>query len=232
MYLSRLLLDPRSRTVHRGLADCQELHRTIMAAFPQITKPDDNARERFGILHRLEVDHRSNRLTLYVQSREAPDWSNLPRGYLQAEAAVKPVDPAYRSLQTGAVLSFRLKANPSKRLNSARIGPDGRSRLGARVELRREEEQIDWLRRKGEQGGFDLLGVRVLAQAKEQGRRQRQGGPGSTLTLAGVVFEGHLRITDTEKFYHHSLARGIGPGKAYGLGLLSLAPPLRRWPCA
>jgi len=225
MYLSRLLLDPQSRAVRRDLADCQELHRTIMSAFPQTPKQDDNARERLGVLHRLEVDRRLNRLILYVQSGEKPDWSILPLGYLLAEADVKRVDGVYRSLLVNAVLSFRLKANPSKRLNAPRIGSDGQRRLGLRVELRREEEQIAWLHRKGEQGGFDLLGVRVLSQLKEQGRRQRQSGPGSPLTLAAVVFEGHLRITDADKFYDHSLARGIGPGKAYGLGLLSLAPP-------
>lgn len=225
MYLSRLLLDPRSRAVRRDLVDCQELHRTIMSAFPQTQKPDDRARERFGVLHRLEVDRRQNCLILYVQSGEEPDWALLPPEYLLAEAAVKRVDGIYRSLPADAILAFRLKANPSKRLNAPRIGPDGRRRLGQRIELRREEEQVDWLRRKGEQGGFDLLGVRVLGQVKEQGRRQRQDGPDSPLTLAAVVFEGHLRITNLEKFYHLSLARGLGPGKAYGLGLLSLAAP-------
>lgn len=226
MYLSRLLLDPRSRAVRRDLADCQQLHRTIMSAFPQTQPSDDRARERFGVLHRLEVNNRQNRLILYVQSVEEPDWSILPPGYLLSEAErPKRVDSIYRSLPANAVLSFRLKANPSKRLNVPRIGPDGRRRLGQRVELRQEEDQINWLRRKGAQGGFDLLGVRVLGQEKEQGRRQRQGGSDSPLTLATVVFEGHLRITDTDKFYHHSLALGIGPGKAYGLGLLSLASP-------
>jgi CRISPR system Cascade subunit CasE len=93
------------------------------------------------------------------------------------------------------------------------------------VELRREEDQLGWLRRKGEQGGFEVLGVRVQGQEKEQGRRRRHGGEESSLTLAAVLFDGHLRITDAEKFFHYSLRRGLGPGKAYGLGLLSLAPP-------
>jgi len=225
MYFSRLLLDPRSRAVRRDLADCQELHRTIMSAFPQTIKPDESARERFGVLHRLEVERRQNRLLLYVQSREEPDWSRLEPGYLLADPGVKRVEDAYRSLKAGSLLAFRLRANPTKRLSETATGPGGRRRLGKRVDLRREEEQIDWLRRKGEQGGFDLLGVRVLGQVKGQGRRQRPGSSGSPLTLAAVVFEGHLRITDADKFYAHSLTRGIGPGKAYGLGLLSLAPP-------
>jgi CRISPR system Cascade subunit CasE len=92
------------------------------------------------------------------------------------------------------------------------------------VDLRREEDQIAWLRRKGEQGGFEVMGVRVQGVEKEEGQRRGGGRRGSGLTLAAVIFEGHLRITAAEKFYEVSLARGIGPGKAYGMGLLSLAP--------
>lgn len=223
MYLSRLFLDPRSRTVRRDLADCQELHRTIMAAFPKT--PDLKARESLGVLHRLEVERRQNRIILYVQSREEPEWSSLPPDYLLTAAAIKPVDSIYQSLRSGSVFAFRLKANPTKRVCMPRAGSEGRQRLGPRVELRREEEQIEWLRRKGEQGGFELLGVRILGQVKEHGRRKPHANPGSPLTLAAVVFEGHLRVTDTDRFYQHSLSRGVGPGKAYGMGLLSLAPP-------
>jgi len=227
MYLSRLLLNPRSRAVRRDLADCQELHRTVMAAFPPTS--DGSARERFGVLHRLEVDRRRNRLILYVQSLEKPDWSHLAPGYLDENPnlenpACKPVGEKYQGLKTGAVLAFRLQANPTRKVDK-KNQKDGPRWHGKRVELRLEEDQIAWLRRKGAQGGFDLLSVLVLSQVKEQGRRQRPSGPGSPLTLAAVVFEGHLTITDADEFYHHSLARGIGPGKAYGLGLLSLAPP-------
>ena len=229
MYLSRLLLDPRIRAVRRDLADCQELHRSIMSAFPQTQQPEESARERFGVLHRLEVDRRGNRLILYVQSWEEPDWSRLVPGYLEENSnlenpACKPVEEKYRGLKTGAVFAFRLQANPTRKIDK-KNQKDGPRWHGKRVELRREEDQIAWLQRKGEQGGFELLGVRVQGQVKEQGRRQRRGSSDSPLTLAGVVFEGHLRINDAGKFYDHSLARGIGPGKAYGLGLLSLAPP-------
>lgn len=228
MYLSRLLLNPRSREVRRDLADCQDLHRTIMSAFPPGQDPDSHARERFGLLHRLEVDRRGNRLVLYVQSLEKPDWSHLPPSYLEdfsdfKNPACKPVGDTYRQLQNGTVLSFRLQANPTRKVDR-KNQQDGPRWHGKRVELRREEDQLTWLLRKGEQGGFRLLNARVQGQDKEQGRRLRRRGAHS-LTLATVVFEGHLQITDADRFYHHSLARGIGPGKAYGLGLLSLAPP-------
>lgn len=226
MYLSRLMLNSQSRAVMRDLADSQELHRTVMSAFPQADQPGGGARERFAVLHRLELDRRRGRLILYVQSLAPPDWCGLPPDYLFSSPglenpATKSVAAAYRGLKTGAVLSFRLKANPTRKIDS-KTGPDGLRRHGRRVELVREEDQADWLRRKGEQGGFQVQSVRVEGLSKEQGKRHSAGV--SPLTLTSVLFEGRLRITDPERFLNHSLLKGIGPGKAYGLGLLSLAP--------
>ncbi|MEW6230192.1 MAG: type I-E CRISPR-associated protein Cas6/Cse3/CasE, partial [Bacillota bacterium] len=54
-----------------------------------------------------------------------------------------------------------------------------------------------------------------------------RGEPGahrrSPLTFAAVEFEGHLTVLDPERF-RETLRRGVGPGKAYGFGLLSIAP--------
>lgn len=223
MYLSRLLLNPRSRLVWRDLADCQELHRTIMSAFPPAASQEE-ARAQFGVLYRLDHDRRHNRLIVLVQSLISPDWSRLPQDYLAAvpdleNPAVKPVAHIYENIRPNAVFAFRLRANPTRKIDT-KSGPDGRRRHGRRVELVREEDQTAWLKRKAQEGGFELLAVRVRGFGKDKGKK-----PGSALTVAGVLFEGLLRVTDPQKFLHHSLARGLGPGKAYGMGLLSLAPP-------
>jgi CRISPR system Cascade subunit CasE len=42
------------------------------------------------------------------------------------------------------------------------------------------------------------------------------------MTFGDVVFEGRLRVGDAEAF-RRALAVGIGSGKAYGFGLLSVA---------
>ncbi len=41
-------------------------------------------------------------------------------------------------------------------------------------------------------------------------------------TFQGVLFEGSLQVVDAEAF-RKALAHGIGPGKAFGFGLLSVA---------
>ena len=43
------------------------------------------------------------------------------------------------------------------------------------------------------------------------------------MTHSSVLFDGLLRVTDTDAFLR-TLVRGIGPGKAFGFGLLSVAP--------
>lgn len=131
---------------------------------------------------------------------------------------------------------FRLRANVTKKVDT-KSGPDGARRNGKRVELRKEEERLAWLARKGDELGFRLGWVRASGAAehvvnalvgpavKEWGFRRRAGdGEGTArLTLAGVLFEGELEVTDAERF-RRCLAEGIGPGKAYGMGLMSVAP--------
>jgi CRISPR system Cascade subunit CasE len=230
MYLSRLVLDPRCQAVRRDLADCQSMHRTLLSVFPRAGRDDEGVRAAFGVLYRVEIA-RQDGVVILVQSREQPDWTNLPPGYLLrtggANPAVKPLDNPYASLQTRRVLAFRLRANPTRKIDT-RSGPDGARRNGRRVELRTEAAQMEWLRRKGEQGGFELVQVRVSNQVpdtriaapqKIRGLRSSSG----RLTLASVQFDGRLCVQHLERF-RRTLERGIGPGKAYGLGLLSIAP--------
>lgn len=238
MYLSRLILNSRQRDVRRDLADCQDLHRTVMSAFPQ-AHSDGRARAEMGVLFRAELDPRSGRVTLLVQSGHEPEWSHLPAGYLldtggdPTNPAFKEVTACYSHLAEGHTLAFRLRANPTRKI-ATKSGPDGQRRNGHRVELRDEPAQLDWLRRRGEQGGFRLVSVRANAGVpnvtatrgdKLTGKRPVGSASKETarLTLAAVTFDGVLRITDAMKF-RLALVRGIGPGKAFGFGLLSVAP--------
>jgi CRISPR system Cascade subunit CasE len=230
MILSRLTLNPRSREAARDLADCQELHRTILSAFPE--GAGGAARERFGILFRVEY-RRGALPALLLQSRETPDWSKLPRGYLSAPPESKVISAALEGVATGAVFRFRLRANPARKIES-KSGVGGLRRNGRRVELRTEEQQLNWLRRKGAAGGFELVSVqtaakvpnvRVSDEGKVGGFRTSASGTSGKrrLTFASVLFEGKLRVTDAEEF-RATLEHGVGSAKAYGFGLLSIAP--------
>jgi CRISPR system Cascade subunit CasE len=220
MYLSRLLLNPRSRQVQRELADPYQMHRTIMSAFP-FPLPED---ER--ILFRVEENPRTGLIALLVQSIHPPDWTLLtepPKAYLLPadtvpdqlpNPAVKPFDPA---LTPGQTLAFRLLANPTKRL-----GKNAEKAARKRIGLTREADQLAWLQRKLESAGCLLVDARTGQQEKVKGSLHREDQK-HNLSFQAVRFEGHLQINDPDKLLP-ALRDGIGPAKAFGCGLLSLAP--------
>jgi len=222
MFLSLLRLEPRSASVQRDIRDPHFLHRTIMRAFPDIIDPEVKARAYFGVLYRLEMDRRRGRILLYVQSRIEPDWSFLPPDYLVNDGmpnpAVKSVERAYASLREGRVLRFRLRANPTRKIDT-KSGPNGERRNGRRVPLSGVDAQVEWLARKGEQHGFQLLQATIAATGAAELVQSYSTGR----TFQGVLYEGRLVVRDAERF-REALANGVGPGKAYGFGLLSIAP--------
>ncbi|MGI5939727.1 MAG: type I-E CRISPR-associated protein Cas6/Cse3/CasE [Thermoleophilia bacterium] len=242
LYLTRLLLNPHSRRVISEVNHPYEMHRTLMRAFAGAAD-DTGARAQFGVLFRAETDERLKIVRVYVQSEVEPDWSFLHEcnGYLLTGGEMDPCEyrdmtPALRAIQGGRVLAFRLRANPTKRV----WNPHDVLR-GKRVELQREEEQVAWLARKGQgggpgvSGGFELVcaddeqgsasvpRVSVRCEGKRMGRKKDLAG-GHITTHLSVVFDGLLRVTDDEAFVT-TLRGGIGSAKAYGFGLLSLAPP-------
>lgn len=217
MHLSRLILNPRNRRVQREVAEPYQMHRSLMRAFPDDL---DEGAER--VLFRLETHPRTGALTLLVQSWTLPDWSWLAepnaRGYL---LPVDEPNPSVKSfdlhLAPGQVLAFRLRANPTVK----RKFPSGDHK---RVGLYREEEQIEWLKHKGEQGGFRLLSARTGGQDVVNGTIHRNGDK-HKLHLLAVQFDGLLQVTDPDRL-RETVRRGIGSGKALGFGLLSLARPV------
>src|SRR5271157_4820629 len=74
MYLSRLILNPRSRQVRNELADPYEMHRTVCKAFPDANYRDN---ESSGILFRVDLHPKTRLPTLLVQSYQKPDWMFL-----------------------------------------------------------------------------------------------------------------------------------------------------------
>ena len=223
MYLSQLVPNLRTRPVQRALADCQEMHRVVMSAFPDVDGANGSARARLGVLYRIESHW--NRVALLVQSHAEPDWSQLGGSFV-LDCDVKRVDQSYSAIDAGSRLRFRLRANPTRKIDT-KSGPDGR-RNGKRVELRTEADWLAWLGRKAGQHGFQLKAVSSVATipdviAARLGKsvgRKRKDGP--ALTVFAVQFEGYLVVQDRDLF-QAALRQGIGPAKPYGCGLLSVA---------
>ncbi len=241
IYLTKMTLNPNSRRVWDDLGNLQNMHRTVSKAFPKIELGESaphhlqkTPRNTFNLLHRIDYDSRNGKAILFVQSSVAPDWS-----FLQADYAVriecKTVHEQYSNIENGMRMLFRLQANPTKRIGKSdekadeKYKPSEMRKIRRRVELRTDEEKINWLKRKGEDAGFRLTDMRIKealenahvhSSSKQFGRLGRDD---VKMTLGSVVFEGVLQVTNAEKF-RESLKTGIGTGKAYGFGLMSVAP--------
>jgi CRISPR system Cascade subunit CasE len=218
MYLSRVILNPRSRQVQRDLSQPYQMHRTVMRAFPAREALDD---ER--VLFRVEDHPATHTPVLLVQSRTAPDWSWLGQGaaasYLLEVAAPNPaVKLLHLTLSPGQVLSFRLQANPTAK---KAVDIDGEMRK-LRVGLMREADQVAWLRRKLEAAGAELLSSRVTTLGTQRSRKG-SGEEQRLQTHFAVRFDGVLRVHDQARLLG-AVEAGVGSAKGYGFGLLSLAP--------
>ena len=237
MFLSRLLLNPLNRTVERDLANRHDLHRTIMRAFPS-SGDSEAARASLGVLFRLEFEELQGLPRVYVQSKSEPNWSLLPSEYLVEQAenpACRCLDAAYGRIKEGVVLAFTLVANPTRKVatSSKTERLAGEKSNGRRTFISDPQSQLVWLARRAEAGGFDLVSTGsesappdVMSVPGDQvyGRKGRKENTGQTeLEFGAVTFNGRLRVTDRRRFLG-ALAQGFGSGKAYGFGLLSLAP--------
>ncbi len=115
---------------------------------------------------------------------------------------------------------FSLLANPTKKLRVD--NPDGtRKKNGRRVPLTQRGELIAWLTRKGEAAGFSLNpdSLRTLPRGREFFHKDGT----SHGTHTAVEFQGELSVTDPVQF-RVTVANGIGSAKAFGFGLLVIAP--------
>lgn len=239
MYLSRVTLKQRNRGVQRLLADCHLMHRTIMQAFPAVPSGGDDPRRILGVLYRVETDRRGL-VKIIVQSGYRPDWSALDPGWLAggtdfANPACKAIDRQYSQISTGMVLSFVLRANPTRKIGST----SKKERLagvkknnGRRILITSELDQYDWLNRKAAAGGFELVRTKeeqpdLIVRASERAYGWHAEASGKSekmpLVLSMVDYQGRLAVKDADLF-RSSLASGLGSGKAYGCGLMLVAP--------
>lgn len=115
---------------------------------------------------------------------------------------------------------FSLLANPTKKLRVDNA--DGsRKKNGRRVPVTQREDLIAWLQRKAEASGFTINAdsLRTISRGREF--FHKDGTAHGTHTA--VEFQGELTVTDPAQL-RATVAVGIGSAKAFGFGLLVLAP--------
>lgn len=202
MHLTRLRLDLRSAQARRDLSDAYQMHRTLTRAFAADASSHP---ERF--LWRLEASATDgSQPVVLVQSASSANWLALKAlpNYLKGEPETKTYAPE-RLVQADADYRFRLLANPTVTRNEKRYGLAG------------EDEQLAWLSRQGNRHGFEVRAALVTSSDMARMRKAE-----SRVQVQRACFEGVLRVTDSASLLQ-AIESGIGPAKAFGCGLLSLA---------
>ncbi|WP_433533009.1 type I-E CRISPR-associated protein Cas6/Cse3/CasE [Micromonospora sp. CA-263727] len=220
MFLTRFQINPARRGARKLLSSPHAMHAAVRAAFPVAA---DYERAGSRTLWRLDTPATST-VHLYLVSPGRPDLTHLieQAGWPTSDEAwvTRDYDGLLRSLAPGQEWAFRLAANPS---HSGRKTADAKETQ--RFGYLREHEQIAWLVRRAERRGFVLASQHDGRPNVRLHRRQTHSfkrGMG-TVTLTTATFDGILQITDADAF-RRALTGGIGHAKAYGCGLLTLAP--------
>lgn len=206
--IARIRLNPYSRDVQRDLRDATHMHRTVMRMVPDGL--GDSPRSQAGLLYRL--DETDTTSTLLVQGNRL-DSARLPTAYGQAD--IKSLTPMFTALRKGLAVRYRIVLNPAKR---ERLPLETKGKRGRITPLSGADADQWWLRRAADSG----LHINILTPTNMPPIRPRKQDPDG-MRHSLIRYDGTATVTDPNAL-HQAILAGIGRGKPYGAGLLSLAP--------
>lgn len=218
VWRSALLINDECRTGRFWLDNPYRIHQRLLMAFEDgiagrlMWRPEAQAVKirtiEFAAGARWISTREGERTVLIVQAEHRANWA---RGFEGLPILIRAAQEQVKLVAAeGDVLSYRLRAAPMK---CRPTQPGQRSR---RMWLNHPEEWSAWLERKADMHGFQLETTCIGPSETIAAVRSKEERP---QMLLAVEFSGRLRVTDAERFAQ-AVARGIGPGKAYGCGLL------------
>jgi len=199
MFLSKM------RMVGAACRNPYEVHRNLWELFPE------NPEAERDFLFRVERAD-SHRADILMQSFRKPE--NSSPNVQSLESRAYPL-----ILREGQQLQFLLVANPVKTISdeNGRKSATGEPKK-CRVPLIRDEDHRGWLLRKlDECASLETLIVDRTTPFHFRKDRENRFGK-----IQPVIFQGILTVREPETFAC-LIRKGIGPAKAFGCGLLSIA---------
>ena len=210
MYLTRLELDVRKRDTIKALSSPNLFHGAIESSFS-----GDRQRRLW------RIDQLNGRHYMLILSADLPDFTNLSRqfGYSHTSTPweTKSYDSLLSRIEIGSTWNFRLTANPTKACKSSRA-PADRGTVHAHITPFYQQK---WLLDRSQSHGFSLDPEQVFVVSSRWMRFYKGQQRKFPVTLLSCTYEGLLTVTDANCF-RQTLVNGIGRGKAYGLGLLTI----------
>lgn len=239
-YLSRIWINPLRRQAQRLLAEPQAMHAAVLGGLS--AQP---VTER--VLWRVDADE-PRRPGLLVLTQSKPSWEHLVEQASwpasdEPQALTRDYTPLLARVALGREFAFRLVANPvqSRRTPDkprASAGAEAKeaARRSARLGHRTVNHQFRWLLERTSGWGFEVSSaqldedwseesleigdVTITGRARRSFRRRRGEAP---VVIQMVTYEGRLVVTNADVL-RERLLNGVGAAKAYGCGLLTLAP--------
>lgn len=207
MYLTRLALDIHRKDTMRALYAPNLLHGAIENTFPG---------ERARSLWRIDVLRETTYLLLL--SEDAPDLTGVQHqfGFADQPWQTKDYQPLLDRIQPGSLWQFRLVCNPTRSIPGNAPGRRGKVEAISVIPLQRK-----WLVEQGKKHGFRVEEGSFDVTASEWRKFKKGKENGREVTLLQTTFEGTLLVTEREAFLK-VLQSGIGRGKAYGMGLMTV----------
>jgi CRISPR system Cascade subunit CasE len=207
--LTRIVVNPAHPRVQKDLRDINSMHQTVT----RMGCPEDfgpSSRSAAGLLYR--VDHSTAGVTLLIQSRTVIDPAKVSHGY--AHGGTRDLEALLHRLEPGIRLRYKITANPTKSSKKAGSAARGvpRPLVG--------DEALMWWSRKAEEAGLDIETVNMIDTKKLTGSRSKDN---HRIAITATTFEGTASVTSATSI-GAAVLNGIGRGRAYGCGLLSVAP--------
>lgn len=202
-------LDVGKRATRKALLSPSIFHGAVEASFA-------GGRER-----RLwRVDVLQGKYYLLLLSDQIPCLSHMAKQFGMEGSGepwqTKSYDTLLEQIETGSVWQFRLTANPTKSVKFPE--PGRRGTVCAHIT---PEYQLKWLLDRCEPHGFSVDPGEVLVTEGQWQRFYKGDQRKKPVSLLAVTFTGILTVTD-EMCFRKTLMDGIGRGKAFGMGLLTV----------
>ena len=212
MYLTKMELDTGKRETRKALISPNLLHGAIESSFP-------GERER-----RLwRIDEYQGHYYLLLLSSQVPDLTAAVRQFgLDGNGPAwrtKSYDPLLARIRNHSIWQFRLTANPTKSLKSSEQNVRGTVRAHTTP-----NHQMQWLLERCQSHGFSIEPEGAIVVGSQWKRFYKGNNRQHPVSLLAVTFDGLLTVTDEERF-RRTLQEGIGRGKAFGMGLLTVMSP-------
>lgn len=251
MYFTQFPINMTRRESRKLLASPYLMHAAIAGSFPPKSAADQETSGR--VLWRVDR-MRDGGSRLYIVSPDKPSLVGLDEqiGWPDCEPqwGTRDYDAFLSRIENGQTYSFRLVANPvvnrsTRGGNTDIANQQGLSkRIGHLTVLQQEAWLVgkqayedsdvevpklfaDEENPRSRRNGFEVLadenGIPNLVVNNSQKLTFSKGARGKTITLVRAQYDGVLKVIDPDAL-RHALVNGIGHGKAFGCGLLTLVP--------